>query len=236
MDNMKIKNNQRELIYQVKEINSKIINQIYNISSGKNNSEIIKKNNINRNKIGKIYMSFKINENNIKELKIIDKEFIKINKNKVKFIIKNKIHDLYEKKIYENNINYKIKIKIFDIIIDINSMFKNCNNLMSLKLSIPINTKYLKNVSHLFDGCSALEELPDISKWNINNVIDMSYLFSECSSLKELPDISKWNTNNVTNMSYLFYECSSLKELPDISKWNTNNVIDMSFYFLDVHH
>ena len=225
MNNMKIKNNQRELIYQVKEINSKKINQIYNISSGKNNSEIINKNDINKNKIGKIYMIFKINENNIKELKIIDKDFIIINKNKVKFVIKNKFHDLFEKLNYENNISYKIKIKILENIIYLNSMFKNCKNLINLKLSIPINTKYLKNVSHLFDGCSELRELPDISNWNTNNVTNMCHLFSECSSLKELPDISKWNTNNATNMGDLFAECSSLNKLPDISKWKTSKVI-----------
>ena len=44
MKNLKIKINQREFIFQSKEINSEKINQIYNISSDKNNYERINKN------------------------------------------------------------------------------------------------------------------------------------------------------------------------------------------------
>ena len=227
---MKIKNNQRELIYKSKEINSKRISQLYNISSGKNNSEIINKNDINKNKIGKFRYDFKIKEKTINELKIIDKNFIRINKNKAKLIIKNKFHDLIEKINYKNIKNYIIKMKIFDVIINLNSMFKNCNNL-KIFISFPINTKYLKKLSSMFSGCSSLKELPDMSNWNTNNVINMSYLFSGCSSLKELPDLCNWNTNNVTNMSYLFSRCSSLSSLPDISKWDTNNVTNMNGIF-----
>ena len=152
---MKIKNNQKELIYQSKEINSKRIIQLYKISSGKNNSEIINKNDLNKNKIAKFGYEFKINEKNNNELKIIGKNFIRINKNKAKLIIKNKFHDLIEKINNKNIKNYIIKIKIFDIIINLNSMFKNCKNLMIL-ISIPINTKYLKNLSSMFSGCSSL--------------------------------------------------------------------------------
>ena len=183
MENLKIKKNQRELIYKSININLEKINQIYNISSGKNNSEIINKKDKNKNKskIGKFRYELKIDVKNINELKIIDKQFIKNNKNKAKFIIKNKFHGLFEKINFETNTNYIIKIKILDIIIDLDSMFKDCNNLILIS-SIPINIKYLKNLCALFYGCALLKELPDISKWNTNNVTNMSCLFYKCSS------------------------------------------------------
>ena len=155
MENLKIKKNQRELVYQSKKIELEKINQIYNISSGKNNAETINKNDKNKSKIGKFRYELKIDVKNINELKIIDKQFIKNNKNKAKFIIKNKFHNLFEKINFKTNTNYIIKIKFFDIIIDLDSMFKNCNNLILIS-SIQMHTKYLKNLCALFYGCCSL--------------------------------------------------------------------------------
>ncbi len=49
----------------------------------------------------------------------------------------------------------------------------------------------------LFDQCNSLISLPDISNWNTSNVTNMSGLFNNCISIKFLPDISKWNTEKV---------------------------------------
>ena len=57
MKNLKIKANQREFIFQLKEINSEKINQICGVSSGKNNYEKINKNEKNKNKFGKLDLS-----------------------------------------------------------------------------------------------------------------------------------------------------------------------------------
>ena len=56
-----------------------------------------------------------------------------------------------------------------------------------------INMSDIINMSSMFSNCESLKSLPDISKWNTNNVNDMSSMFSNCESLKSLPDISKWN-------------------------------------------
>ena len=187
---------------------------------------------------------YKQNENNEEKLKILDKDFIKKNKNICKIIYKNKIHELKE---YFEDIDIKynhkdlIKFKLIFIhnIIDISYMFYNCDSLISLSDNneIDLNASDLQiNINKMhrtFDGCRTLISLPDISKWNISNVMDMVGMFRDCYSLISLPDISKWNTSNVKNMKYMFSGCLSLTSLPDISKWNTSNANDIRGLFYE---
>ena len=116
-------------------------------------------------------------------------------------------------------------------IININYVFKDCQNLKDIKGLSKWNTENVKSMVGFFYGCFSLESLPDISEWSTENVIDMSYLFYECCSLESLPDISKWNIKNVNNINHLLYDCSSLKSLPDISRWNIKKVKDISYLF-----
>ena len=113
------------------------------------------------------------------EINIFGHEFVKNNKNKCKMIIDNKEYEITEKYKIENYNNNKLNIKL-----------KGFNN--------------ITNMYSMFCDCSSLSSLPDISKWNTNNVINMSYMFYYCSSLSSLPDISKWNTNNVKDKTGMF--------------------------------
>ena len=174
-------------------------------------------------KKARYYLSarYKPDENNDKKVKILDRYFIKGNKDKAKIRYKNKICELKEYfEDIDDNYNHKdlIKFKIIFIhnIIDMSHMFYDCYTLISLSDNNEIsNIKiYITNSHCMFRGCKSLISLPDISKWNLSRVNSMSHMFSGCNSLISLPDLSKWNISNVEDMSNMFYGCNSIKSLP----------------------
>ena len=116
-------------------------------------------------------------------------------------------------------------------ITNMDHMFFQCYNLLSIPDISKINTSKAKNISSMFYNCKKLKSLPDISKWDTSNINNMSYLFYNCQSLESLPDLSKWNTYNLVDIKYLFYNCSKLTYLPYISRWNTSKVAFMNFLF-----
>ena len=114
-------------------------------------------------------MIYKATEN-MKEIKILDTEFIKNNIERAKIILNNKQYNLKKKikiKIYKI---YKIKIKFLDNIIYLNSMFKDCESLSSVYNFQNLNTKFLNSIYDLFNGCCSLLNIDDISIWNLNNI------------------------------------------------------------------
>ena len=165
-----------------------------------------------------------------KEVKIFNDTFVSNNMKRAKMIINNKQY-----KIKENTQNLiqsvKIKINFLDNIINLNSMFSNCESLYSIHDFKNLNTKYIKTIYNLFAGCNSLIYIDDISNWNLNNINNIRKIFYQCSSLKSLPNISIWNINKVNDISELFAGCSLVKELPDISKWSTSNANNMSKLF-----
>jgi len=141
-----------------------------------------------------------------------------------------------------------------NIISNLNSMFFNCDNLISFE-AISINKK-ISNMSNMFSNCISLESVSNISKWINSNVTDISGIFANCKKLKSFPDISKWDISYVTDMSYAFLNCESLESFPHFSKilkvekmngmfkdcihlksipnnleWDTSNVNNMGFMF-----
>ena len=222
-----IKNSKRnyENIKNIKEIidnNKIIINDIKKINNYNKYTDIIdiynKINNINYNYSKIIY---KINKNN-DNIRILGKEFIKNNKDKIKLEIEGKEYELMENyKINDNNI-IEIKIKEIENVTNFSYMFCGCSSLEYLDLSF-FDTQNVTNFSYMFCGCSSLTNI-NLSFFNTINATNMSCMFSWCSSLSHISDISIWNTNNVTNMNSMFCGCSSLLQLPDISNWNINNV------------
>ena len=179
------------------------------------------------------------NEKYKEKVKILDKEFIKNNKDKCKIIYKNKKYEL--KEYFEDidinyNIKYPIKIKIIFIhnFIDMSYMFYKCDTLISLSdnnnknLNNMYSHIHINNLSFMFYGCKLLNSLPDISKWDTRGVNDMSdvrYVFEGCHSLMSMVDISKWDLSNVNKNNSIFKGCSSLISLPILTKWLESNVI-----------
>ena len=197
-----------------------------NYNQNKNLDIIYYKKYIKKN-IGK--MIYKNTENN-KEIKIFSEIFVLNNIKIAKIIINNKQNELKEKIGNEKQL-FKIKIKFLNNIVYLNSMFEDCQTLLSVNNFLNLNTKYLKAISRLFYGCSSLLYINDLYNWDTSKIEGIEEMFSRCSNLKSIPDISKWKTYNINNMYNLFSYCSSLKELPDISKWDTNNVIYMTGLF-----
>ena len=191
---------------------------------------IYNKNLIKKNEAKMKYKTYGSN----KEIKIFNQNFISKNIKRAKVFINNKQYDLKEN--FESKIN-NIRIKFFDNIIYLNSMFKDCESLSSVLLNF--NTKYFKTIHDLFYGCKSLLIIEDISnilnkdyiKNYINDYIYFNDRFSQRPKLENPLNILEWKISNIIDISGIFYDCKSLKELPNISNWDTSNVINMSFLF-----
>jgi len=144
-----------------------LINLIYNKKQSSNKDiEINYYNKYKNVNIGKIIYE---NTKNNKAIKIFNKIFISNNKERTKIIINNKQYELKEN-IENKNQFFKVKIKFLDKIFNLNSMFRDCESLLSIDNFKNINTKYLKTIYDLFLGCSSLLYIDDISNWNLNNI------------------------------------------------------------------
>ena len=142
-------------------IENKIIDFRYNKNkkeSSRKNLEIIYNKKFHKKNIGKMsYTSI-----NDRIIKIVNKIFISNNIKRARIIINNKQYKLKEN-IQSQKPNFKIKIKFLDNIINLNSMFKNCESLFSIYNFQNLNTKYLRTIFKLFYGCSSLIYIDDIS-------------------------------------------------------------------------
>ena len=63
-----------------------------------------------------------------------------------------------------------IKLVIIKEEINMNYMFYNCINLLSVNKILNWKKTKIISISHLFYNCSSLELLPDISNWNISRI------------------------------------------------------------------
>ena len=208
---------------------------ISQLNEAKNNSFTnVKKKKGKIDKTNELILKY-INNKNEKDINLLGDKFISNNKDKCHIFFNGKQQDLrksYNKRKFNitNNI-LEVKLIFSSQLIDMSTMFKDCQTLISIKNIDRIDTSKVTNMNHLFCGCSSLQSLPDISIWDTSKVTNMRYMFGDCSSLKELPDISEWDTSNVTNLSCFLCECKEIIELPDISKWNISKVTDLSSMF-----
>ena len=130
-------------------------------------------------------------------LNIIGKDNEKEIKNNCEiYLNEEKINFNFKYNFEKGNVN-KIKIKCINPIINMNYMFYNCLNLISLNLS-NFNTNDVINMNNMFFNCIALKDL-NLSDLNNNKVKDMNSMFFNCSSLNNL-NLSNFNTNNVEDM------------------------------------
>ena len=111
-----------------------------------------------------------------------------------------KIYELKEHyKLYHFFNKEEIKIKLYisekEKTINMNSMFSDCKNLISIDGMSKWKTKII-NLDRLFYNCESLSSLPDISDWDVSGLKSISFMFYNCYSLIEFPDLSKWIKNN----------------------------------------
>ena len=132
-------------------------------------------------------------------------------------------HDIpyYDRGIFSNKNNLSQDIPYYD-----RCILTSKNNALSQVKVIACDTHNVIDMNSMFYNCNSLTIL-DLSKFNTSNVTDMSLMFYKCSSLKEL-NLSNFNTSKVENMNWMFAGCSSLTEL-DLSNFNTNKVTNMIY-------
>ena len=185
---------------------------------------------------------------NFINVKLKDRNFININKNKVKEIFNlslgnNIIYFNYNenkeeisnqnleisyyikfikknigKMIYEMD-KYNKRIKIF------NQEFIS-NNIKRAKIIIE-NKQY-----NLKEDIKNEKQIFKIKIKFIDNIINLNYIFKDCISLTSIYNFHNLITKYLKAIFGLFYGCSSLKYIDDISNWNTNNINDYNISLL----
>ena len=190
--------------------------------------------------IGTINCTFEINTISSK-ISIFGNEFKK--ESDFDIYIDDKKLNYYSKEYLFDKIGlHTINIELFEDI-NMNYMFKDINNLISLEMNSENNGKIL-SMESTFENCNSLTSInitgfnteklyslkklfynSDISNINLdielNNVQDMSYMFA--GSNINIDNLSKLNltSNNLKNVSYMFYNCLSLTRF-------TFSIIDLS--------
>ena len=180
-------------------------------------------------------------------LRILGETYVKNNKNKGKFIIRNKRERIKSILSIKNLKQNKIKMVISKNIYNINSMFKDCELLENFSF------KNLDNITDNMDDMQmiggGISNLANKMKKNINKSESTysDHYFSDISeitikkekiedSLLFLQYLTKRNIfiKYYINMSYMFSNCNSLKSIPNIFLWEMNSsgtMIDMSYMF-----
>ena len=126
---------------------------------------------------------------------------------------------------------------------DLNSMFINCSNLITVPLfdtsnvtnmlymfncclnltTVPLfDTSKVKDMNSMFNKC---EKLTTVPLFDTSNVINMYCMFFVCLNLTTIP---LFDTSHVTNMMSMFAYC---KKLISVSKFDTSNVTNMKYMF-----
>ena len=110
----------------------------------------------------------------------------------------------------------------------LNSLFKDCTNLISISFTELFDTSHINNMSEMFTYCTILTSI-NISKFNTKEVLDMSKMFSTCLKLTSI-QLSNFDTSKVTTMSEIFKLNSQILSL-NLYNFNTKNVEDMGYMF-----
>ena len=110
---------------------------------------------------------------------------------------------------------------------NMNGMFNNCSNLVSLDLS-GFDTSQVTSMIGVFSGCPNLASL-DLSSLDTSQVTNMARMFHDSSNLASL-DLSGFDTSQVTRMAEMFRDCSNLASL-DLSGFDTSHVTKMTSAF-----
>ena len=89
---------------------------------------------------------------------------------------------------------------------DMAFMFDRCEKLKEIKGINTFITIKVVEMNSMFRNCNQLEYL-DLSKLNTSNVTEIIYMFSGCHQLKEIKGINNFNTEKVIKMDGLFQDC-----------------------------
>ena len=223
-------------------IQKEISNNIYDFNKGTFLKYPIKEFINKGKKMNKIILTVKIEEKDInKNIYFLNNIGTRPNNKILK--IKDELYELNDKniEIFINNEKFKYqkyfnpkKIGIYIIKLKLNirlknctKLFYNCNNIISIDLSL-FDSSEVTKTNYMFSRCNNLLYI-NFFNFDTTNTTDMSYMFSQCSNLENI-ELSSFNTEKVFNISYMFYNCCNISDI-NLSNFNTRNIIDMSFLF-----
>jgi len=103
----------------------------------------------------------------------------------------------------KGNGNYEFKIKFKDNFPDLERLFQNCSNLISIDL-IDFASTNVTSVGWMFNNCSKLKEIKGINKINIERVYKLTSKFQNCNEIEYL-DLSNFDTSNATDMGGMLW-------------------------------
>ena len=105
---------------------------------------------------------------------------------------------------------------------DMSQMFEKCICLTDLDL-LNFNTSKVTNMENMFSYCALLNTL-DLSSFNTSNVTNMHQMFYKCLTITKL-DLSNFNVSKVRNICAMFSHCYKLTFI-NLSNFNIQPCIE----------
>ena len=136
---------------------------------------------------------------------------------------KDDTNDTARRKIENISEGSKIKVYNFSNIIDMTSMFEDCQA-TTIDLS-NFDTSNVTNMKCMFQECQATSL--NLSNFDTSNVTNMRGMFAKCKATSL--DLSNFDTSKVTNMEGMFFDCQATSL--DLSSFDTSNVEYMNNMF-----
>ena len=158
------------------------------------------------------------------KINIFGKEFVELNKDKLKLIIEGEEVDLRQEYSFEKEGKNFVEIIENENINNTSCMFKLCSNLSSVDLFKNWNMKDIIDTSSMFYECKSLSTVNGLKYWNMSNVESISYMFNGCISLNSVDGLKNWNINKVRDIDGMFKNCSSLTSIDGLKHWNMNHI------------
>lgn len=111
-------------------------------------------------------------------------------------------------------------------------LFKDCENLVDLKLPKNFITSKVTDISDMFNGCKSLTSL-DLSGWDTSNITKINNLFKN-SGIKII-DISNWDLSNL-NLNYGIEDVFMGSQCETIKLPNMNFGKDVKYNFSELSY
>ena len=115
---------------------------------------------------------------------------------------------------------------------DLNRMFYGCKQIRYIYFKKKLNCGKVINMDSMFADCENLEKLIDLSQWITDSLQSLNETFRNLPNLKEFSNISSWNVKNVISSKDTFEDFSIDVERPVwADKINNNNISTVSHTF-----
>ena len=137
-------------------------------------------------------------------------------------------HNFPEPKIHE----VYVLINIPTTFSGYDSLFYNCQKLLSIHFTPLFNTSYVENMSMMFAQCYKLTSI-DVTVFDTKKVVRMAKMFSNCKNLLSV-DITHFNTTKLIDSSEMFSTCYSLTSI-DLTNFYSPKLSTAAYMFGHCH-